>query len=518
MNMKLRFNFRRQIATAIAIFLMSIGLNGQTIVDIEVDKIYIYQGQIVFYNEGEINEYVCGIVPIKQNDYLNKLIMQCEIDDIDIKDNKIIDDEELLQFSKISEIKNWVKNRKFANDKNKLDSKYNSFFQLYNDYFFVDLKYENKYDSSPFPKFQQAQFLRYVYVRINNQYLIIGLLDEDSRIIGYVIPSKNGGYIAKEDTFTFEDEKRVDSINLTNYIKFESFFRIKKEMGLFHFYDKLFNEKIIDKAFDKIRFMTNYIVCSNKKEIVIYDKALRNLHLKNIKAAFDSLGTIHCIIDNKIRWLDQLGKFHDTFPNPNWGLCGNFTITKRNIVQERGNIKEIEESENFPSIFIKESTLIAKDKIVDSLKFLNNKSSHIYNDYSKLNEVFSFPYNTYIINTKSTSKIVNINNKNENIKRSLIYMRNDSLRNKINVDSINNLILNFKDDIEITTLFEGDIEAFGYYHPIRYKENNLYGYYPQNKKAKYAKLEKFNFFYAEFELPNGKKGWLDIYGNEYYQD
>jgi hypothetical protein len=50
---------------------------------------------------------------------------------------------------------------------------------------------------------------------------------------------------------------------------------------------------------------------------------------------------------------------------------------------------------------------------------------------------------------------------------------------------------------------------------IRFKENNLCGYYGIHMKGRYKKLDEFQGYFARFELPNGKKGWLDRNGKEY---
>jgi hypothetical protein len=43
----------------------------------------------------------------------------------------------------------------------------------------------------------------------------------------------------------------------------------------------------------------------------------------------------------------------------------------------------------------------------------------------------------------------------------------------------------------------------------------LHGFFPQNCKGEYEFLEDFIVCFARFQKPNGKKGWLDIYGNEF---
>ncbi|MEM6718599.1 MAG: hypothetical protein AAF611_04775 [Bacteroidota bacterium] len=50
---------------------------------------------------------------------------------------------------------------------------------------------------------------------------------------------------------------------------------------------------------------------------------------------------------------------------------------------------------------------------------------------------------------------------------------------------------------------------------IRFVENNLYGYYGIHLKGRYKKLDQFQRFFAAFELPDGRKGWLDRNGKEY---
>ncbi len=52
-------------------------------------------------------------------------------------------------------------------------------------------------------------------------------------------------------------------------------------------------------------------------------------------------------------------------------------------------------------------------------------------------------------------------------------------------------------------------------NPIRFKQHKLHGFFPQNRKGEYEFLEDFVIYFARFQKPNGKKGWLDIYGNEF---
>ena len=49
------------------------------------------------------------------------------------------------------------------------------------------------------------------------------------------------------------------------------------------------------------------------------------------------------------------------------------------------------------------------------------------------------------------------------------------------------------------------------------KKGGLSNYYHISSKVKYKRLDDFYFHLAYFELPNGKSGYLDIYGNEYFK-
>jgi hypothetical protein len=519
MKIKSRFIFGRQIANVIAIFLMSFGLNGQTIVDIEVDKIYIKHGDLLFYKKGDVNEYSCEIIAIRQNDYHNQLVFECEDNDFSLHDSLMIKEDDIIKFKTIEEIDKWVKTLKFENEDNRVNRDYQSYLQHHSNNLFSLLIYRKYYKTSTQIDFDYAEFYRYVYLRINKHYYIIGLVDEDASVFGYIIPTKNGGLVTDGDDLFLVNGNKIDTIDYLRKWDANEFYRVKKVNGSFYLYDKLFNEKIIDRAFKDIRISPKLIICVGENETVVYNTQLKRENIKKLKAACDSNYVTQFIIGNKIKWMDFEGKFHDTFPKPNVFFCGVTILTNRKIMSSSNEFKELVSTSSLMMLQEEiDSTYFPKTDSIVSIRYLNNEMEHEYGSYSDSYSVFSFPYNTYLLKTTKGTKLVSVIDKNEGYKNKLINIKELQIQSQIDEDSLTNVINNIKKDIEITTLFEGEIEAFGYYHPIRFKENNLYGYYPQNKKAKYVKLEKFNFFYAEFELPNGKKGWLDIYGNEYFRD
>ena len=48
------------------------------------------------------------------------------------------------------------------------------------------------------------------------------------------------------------------------------------------------------------------------------------------------------------------------------------------------------------------------------------------------------------------------------------------------------------------------------------KKDGLWGYYQLTSEIKYKELDNFHYTLAAFELPNGKKGYIDVQGNEYF--
>ncbi|HMR87992.1 MAG TPA: hypothetical protein PKD51_07555 [Saprospiraceae bacterium] len=517
--MRLKTILEKKLIIVLGMFLLSFDLNGQTIIDIEVDNIYLNDKDIVFCNKGEVNEYSCEVISIRQNDYHYQLILDCEDAGFSLSDSLMINQDDILKFATIADLDMWVREVKFESQENRVNNGKYFYLQQHSNNLFSLLEYRKPFMLSDRVEFYEADFWRFVYFRINKKYYIIGLVDENASVFGYIIPTKNGAIATDGDDFYHPFCQRFDSVEFVNKWDFDKFYRIKKEKGACYLYDKLFNEKIINRPFKNIRFSQNFIICMDENETLVYDTQLKKKDIKNLKAACDSNYVTQFIIGNKIKWMDFEGKFHDTFPKPELGLCGANDVANRVIRSSNLQFKEISKSRLYGMVSEEiDSTYLSKADSIVSIRYLNNEVEHKYDSYSKLYSVFSFPYNTYLLKTPNNTKLVSLIVKNEAYKNDLTDIKEYQIQSQIAKDSLTNVINNIKDDIEITTLFEGDIEAFGYYHPIRFKEKNLYGYYPQNKKAKYLRLEKFNFFYAEFELPNGKKGWLDIYGNEYFRD
>lgn len=53
---------------------------------------------------------------------------------------------------------------------------------------------------------------------------------------------------------------------------------------------------------------------------------------------------------------------------------------------------------------------------------------------------------------------------------------------------------------------------------LKVEKSGFFNYYHLSPNVKYKRLDDFEFYLAYFELENGKKGYVDLNGNEYYKN
>lgn len=72
----------------------------------------------------------------------------------------------------------------------------------------------------------------------------------------------------------------------------------------------------------------------------------------------------------------------------------------------------------------------------------------------------------------------------------------------------------------ISTYQNQDSRKYGTFegYLYKFKQNNLWGYYPLMTESKFQNLEDFKFYFARFKTPNGKEGWLDKNGKVYFDE
>ncbi len=509
--------------TILIVLFSNICLQSQSVFEIEIDNIFIDKQGIAFVNKDEENSFLCNLTPIMKRDFEYDLVLDCDEEDFGTRNesSKSIEFSELKEFELPEQLIEHIRNTKFVKMSNQTETKYIEFLQIFDDNLITQLSYWNSKNGYQYRDFSSVQFKDYTFIRINKKYIIIAIMyEEDPEPRGYIIPKKDGFIVELGSDIYIEDGHKIDSIDIKRHLRLKDFFRLKNTPNGVLIVDKLYNEILVNKFFDKVYLKNNFFQCFKNGKMELYDKSGTRLNIKHLQAAHDSLGSIQCIINNEIKWMDYNWKIHDTFPRPKWVLCGTIWSTQRRIENNENLFTEFYSSGNF---FLEVSEIdtvpITLDKSVTKITYLNNQTVDEFDEYSHLLSVFSYPYSYYVLTKGNEKQLVSIRNIKKEKEKRLIYQRELGLQNEIYIykDSLNAIIESLKDEIEITVHFQGDFEAFGYNHPIKFKSNGLYGYFPQNKEAKYKRLEKFNFFFAEFEDKNGQLGWIDIYGNEYFR-
>lgn len=123
----------------------------------------------------------------------------------------------------------------------------------------------------------------------------------------------------------------------------------------------------------------------------------------------------------------------------------------------------------------------------------NNKNLHITNFYSELSDSFELEYSEEILFTP--------------LKYSYVMAK---VKGKYGV-------WDFKEE-KIILPFEYK-RIISYQKYLRLEKNELVTFYPNiGTEPKYKKLEPYIGAYARFETPDGKKGWVDRKGKEYFDE
>ena len=152
------------------------------------------------------------------------------------------------------------------------------------------------------------------------------------------------------------------------------------------------------------------------------------------------------------------------------------------------------------------------------LSYLNGKSEYDYDEYSDRFVHFALPYNYYLLKCDNDEdQVLEIKDLNDSLKTALNrQMDRTHIRKSSRVDSLKSILRGIQAHIQVRKLLVGDLTSFGYYHPILFKEEGLYGYYPLHERAKYKELDEFVGEFARMKTADGLMGWVDTKGNEYF--
>ncbi|NOZ35572.1 MAG: hypothetical protein GXO80_09785 [Chlorobi bacterium] len=449
----------------------------QQVFNIEADYVLYEDGEILFFKKNNsgfdcINFYVFNT--------------DIEIDTFKTSQNEFT--EEKNNIIPLSDFKKIKSKRLF---------KFLRRYEFYNNYFSQKrVIYEDNYHIFREEDYTvnniSIEYFRKTYIfYINNEYAILLLYQyRETESLLYVFPLKkhlNAYYYDGYNTelFKVDKHKKKNEIDLP-YTCILNCCKIKEKKNNFLLVNKFSGEKLINKKFDKLKITDSFVFGYKKGKKYIYSCNLNKINLKNVSALhyFNdiSLNSIQIIQNKQIFWIDKFGNKSKKPKVLEMFVCGNEPSYEKHILKINNKFYYIEKYyDNREELNLCDTSQFILPKKITEIKFYNNGfTDYYYNEDSNINKIL------FIL-------------KNKNNKYSLAEV--EKQKNKIIIKTI---LLKDADTIEYIK------------QNIRFYKNGLYGYYPQNKKAKYKYLGDFNYYFARFELPDGKKGWTDKKGNEYF--
>jgi len=388
---------------------------------------------------------------------------------------------------------------------------------LFNDFLFssrlVDLYY-SEYDNNKKYNLRGTGYFSYFFFRINNKKLALILIyidcyyeDIEFYIDGFILPFDEG---LKVVSLELDNAKKVKKNKLQGKWKrklrkeyfyntlhvhnsyCEKIYNIDKENRL---RELAFNQDVLGVSFDSLYMKYDFIIGELDEEVYIYNQRLDLISPKNTKAVHFGLhyekSNCQILTDKGVKWLHQSGEVLTEKKEQVFIVCGTvadyyFEIeeTEENfLLRERQNLLFVGGTDD-----MQRNILFSKEEF-DKVYFLTETKELAFDGNSNHLAVYELPGKFYYY------LIVKKDNK---------YGLLEVEKNENGLNFITHLPIKFD-----------NIKPLGYYLPIMYEQNGLYGYYPMNQEVRYKKLEPFDGFFAPFTLPNGKKGWIDLKGKEY---
>ena len=247
-------------------------------------------------------------------------------------------------------------------------------------------------------------------------------------------------------------------------------------------------------AYDTIDVDDYFAFCKKNNSYLIYSQKTGKLVTTNLRSYFrvgNATRYYQLLINNNIIWLALNAKLTTLKPTTSLIniVCGTVTNYTNFITQEDDSSKITFEE-------IDESGVTKIDTTFDVTKLIREKSI------------------TFLNNTKRLDYDANFNFK-KNLDNSVFYEKL--------IDGKFNIIKLEIQKTVLKTILVRNIEnkydwanRTNFFSPFIFTQKNLYGYFPLTFYAKYLFLNPLNINYAKFMYPNGKKGWLDINGIEYF--
>ena len=495
-------------------------LHGQ-IFDINIDTIKIQKNLVYFVQKGKQQNYNCHTVLTKVEENLYEVCIEYS------KRIKTSTSDEHLPLKLIKKFRTenqviaWLKQSRFRAVKKQTGKNCPKSCHRYFDIRESVLQYEDENfisiidyvlleDKSKI-NYGSKDFYNYSFLNINKEFLIIRFSNNYNT--GYIFPTENGGLIFNNKKKYVVDTDPVDlsqkkwRINLNPSKKYRT---VRSAKG-HQIFDRVFAKRINAKFFDDICYTDDFVLARKGDFYTIYDAPLENVIADSFNLVLDHERITQGIKNDQIFYLDNNGL---TARKTTFGIVGCGVTRTRKVLRtieknyssfsEHKVVLGTREEEHFRKL--------TNCTWVKDLNFLNNS-----NYFSEINykSGFKFPNDFYLLSTKNMDYLVKIRPRNG------YYSYQDSQKNlmdkhRIQDQDFQKHLNDLNDESIVELYFEGHLEGFDYDHPIKFREEELLGYWPQNRKAKYKSVSKFDGLFAKIEMPDGKGGWLDITGKEYF--
>lgn len=357
----------------------------------------------------------------------------------------------------------------------------------------------------------------------------------------WFIPTKNGmsfnGNILTEEKSDSFFHNEFELRNTFNDFYFSNFYTKLEEDGKEVFYST-FGNKLFSGY--KIEFNTNFILVKNDEKVEIYNYLLQNITPQNTQAAYLFNDHVTVIKDNNVIQINSVGEkyFKPQIQSMECGTGRCYNHSGLGINDKLNKLQLNSSSqcdamtfyENITFLNIESSwktEMINRNNIQenDIIKYFDDKKENYFivengtkfglfnyekqdlRPEPKLVVEESKPTYTIFTRTvynKKTGKRKKISEKILNAQIPRMISESDLRTSKYVCEAKNILPINC-DEI----IFKEDFFIF--------KNDNLYGIYPVNKKEQYLKIGKRIDHFIEITNLENQNGWLDIQtGKEYY--
>ncbi|MBC9798461.1 hypothetical protein [Sinomicrobium weinanense] len=222
-----------------------------------------------------------------------------------------------------------------------------------------------------------------------------------------------------------------------------------------------------------------------------YPSKIKEVPLKNIRAAYqwhpNDQRWLQVLQGNNVLCVDLKGnEVKEPSPKDPVLWCGTLPVFRYCIDKENNQIIYESDHVDFgPNRKILNTTLDNID--AEQIKFLNGEDLSQYEIGDGLGELYHVPKYWILIVKGEKYGLAGID-----------HGQDDKISLKALLPMVYDSIV-FKD----------------YLTPLKLKKNGLYTWYLGDEKPKYKSLSSFDHHFSRFELPDGRKGWIDLNGNEY---